>query len=71
MLSKFPFFGDLHFIGLGGVGMSGLARILKELGYSITGSDAESNYYTKGLEEVGIKVFNWLFFFFKSYLTVC
>jgi UDP-N-acetylmuramate--alanine ligase len=58
MISKFSFCGDVHFVGLGGVGMSGLARILKELGYSITGSDAESNSYTKGLEDIGIKIFN-------------
>jgi UDP-N-acetylmuramate--alanine ligase len=57
MLSKISFPGDIHFIGVGGVGMSGLARILKELGYSVTGSDTASSSYTKGLEKIGIKVF--------------
>ncbi len=56
MLSKTFFSGDIHFVGVGGVGMSGLARILKELGYSITGSDTGSNFYTQGLEKIGIKI---------------
>ena len=51
------FDGNVHFVGIGGVGMSGLAHILKELGYLVTGSDSESNSYTMGLEKIGVSVF--------------
>src|SRR5829696_3808058 len=51
-----PFAGRaLHFIGIGGAGMSGLALVAHELGASVTGSDqAESSYYAR-LREVGIE----------------
>jgi UDP-N-acetylmuramate--alanine ligase len=48
---------NIHFVGIGGVGMSGLARILKELNYLVTGSDTVSNGYTHALENLGIRVF--------------
>ena len=47
----------VHFIGIGGVSMSGLARYLKNIGFSVSGSDIASSYYTKILEDEGIKVY--------------
>lgn len=46
-----------HFIGIGGVGMSALARILHEKGHQVSGSDVSKSYVTKELEEIGIEVF--------------
>ncbi|MCE5293749.1 MAG: UDP-N-acetylmuramate--L-alanine ligase [Chlamydiales bacterium] len=46
-----------HFIGIGGIGMSGLARILLQKGKSVQGSDAAKSYVTDGLELAGAKVF--------------
>jgi UDP-N-acetylmuramate--alanine ligase len=46
-----------HFIGIKGSGMSGLAIIMKQLGYEIQGSDYEKHYFTeKGLKENDIKI---------------
>ncbi|WP_341790588.1 UDP-N-acetylmuramate--L-alanine ligase [Rickettsia endosymbiont of Polydrusus tereticollis] len=47
----------IHFIGIGGVGMSGIAEILHNLGYKVQGSDLSENYNTKRLESNGIKIF--------------
>ena len=47
----------IHFLGIGGVGMSGLALILKKLGHHVSGCDIALNNYTKMLEKHGIKVF--------------
>ena len=49
--------GKLHFIGIGGIGMSGIAEILFNLGYEITGSDIKESDTTKRLENMGIKIF--------------
>lgn len=46
-----------HFIGIGGIGMSGLARMLIERGKKVTGSDASSSYVTDGLAQIGAKIF--------------
>jgi UDP-N-acetylmuramate--alanine ligase len=48
--------GTLHFVGIGGIGMSGIAEILHTLGYRVQGSDIASSYNTKRLEEKGIRV---------------
>lgn len=45
-----------HFIGIGGIGMSGLARILVGRGTAVSGSDIASSYVTEGLERAGAKV---------------
>ncbi len=45
-----------HFIAIGGIGMSALARILLDRGATVSGSDASSSYVTKGLEKAGAKV---------------
>ncbi|MFN7171016.1 MAG: UDP-N-acetylmuramate--L-alanine ligase, partial [Candidatus Omnitrophota bacterium] len=50
-------FKKIHFVGIGGIGMSGLARIFKELGYEVTGSDKIENYCTHKLQEMGVKVY--------------
>ncbi len=49
--------GIIHFIGIGGIGMSGIAEILHNMGYKIQGSDASESYVTQRLENIGIKVF--------------
>ena len=49
--------GIIHFIGIGGIGMSAIAQILHNLGYQIQGSDISQNYVVKQLEGMGIKVF--------------
>lgn len=46
-----------HFIGIGGIGMSGLARILLKQNIQVSGSDISSNYVTEGLVKAGAKVF--------------
>ncbi|MDB6081798.1 MAG: Bifunctional enzyme MurC/Ddl, partial [Chlamydiia bacterium] len=46
-----------HFIGIGGIGMSGLARILLSRGYTVTGSDAAASAVTQALEKAGAKVY--------------
>ncbi len=43
----------IHFIGIGGAGMSGLARILIELGYKVSGSDLTQTHITRRLESMG------------------
>lgn len=47
----------IYFCGIGGVSMSGLARILLERGFEVSGSDAKASNITKNLEKTGIKVF--------------
>jgi UDP-N-acetylmuramate--alanine ligase len=48
--------GVIHFVGIGGIGMSGIAEILHSLGYQVQGSDLADNYNVKRLRERGIKV---------------
>lgn len=48
---------DFHFIAIGGVGQSALAKILLRLGYSVSGSDINESKYTKLVSELGAKVF--------------
>ena len=50
-------FGILHFIGIGGIGMSGIAEILLKSGYFIQGSDLNESKITKRLEKIGGKIF--------------
>ncbi len=49
-------FGRVHLIGVGGSGMSGVARILRERGYEVTGSDRSASEVTDALEQIGIRV---------------
>ena len=45
----------LHFIGIGGAGMSGIAEIMLDLGYEVSGSDKRANAATQRLEKLGDK----------------
>ncbi len=47
----------IHFVGIGGIGMSGIAELLLNLGYSVSGSDLNSSAITKNLEELGGKIY--------------
>ena len=47
----------VHFIGIGGIGMSGLAQIMKNMGFYIQGSDSSPNKNTERLLKLGIKIF--------------
>ena len=48
----------IHFVGIGGIGMSGLAQIMKNMGFNIQGSDQFKNKNTAACIKAGIKVFN-------------
>ncbi|MFL5194506.1 MAG: Mur ligase domain-containing protein, partial [Microvirga sp.] len=52
-----PKLGPIHFIGIGGIGMSGIAEVMHNLGYTVQGSDAADNYNVKRLNDKGIKTF--------------
>jgi UDP-N-acetylmuramate--alanine ligase len=47
----------LHFIGIGGAGMSGIAEIMLDLGYEVSGSDKRANEATRHLVNLGAQVF--------------
>jgi UDP-N-acetylmuramate--alanine ligase len=49
--------GPIHFVGIGGIGMSGIAEVLLNLGYQVQGSDASDNANVKRLREKGASVF--------------
>ncbi len=56
-MKALPFdIGTLHFIGIGGIGMSGIAEILHNLGYRVQGSDASENANVQRLRNLGIQV---------------
>jgi UDP-N-acetylmuramate--alanine ligase len=48
--------GTVHFIGIGGIGMSGIAEVMHNLGYTVQGSDIADSYVVEGLRKRGIKV---------------
>ncbi|MFC0202732.1 UDP-N-acetylmuramate--L-alanine ligase [Novosphingobium soli] len=48
--------GTIHFVGIGGIGMSGIAEVMHNLGYSVQGSDIAESYVVEGLRARGIKV---------------
>src|SRR5580698_677688 len=49
--------GPVHFIGIGGIGMSGIAEIMLRRGYTVQGSDARESANTERLRGLGAKVF--------------
>jgi UDP-N-acetylmuramate--alanine ligase len=49
--------GTIHFVGIGGIGMSGIAEVLHTLGYAVQGSDINESANVKRLREAGIAVF--------------
>jgi len=48
--------GTIHFVGIGGIGMSGIAEVMHNLGYSVQGSDIAEGYVVEGLRQRGIPV---------------
>jgi UDP-N-acetylmuramate--alanine ligase len=55
---KFKKIKHIHFVGIGGAGMSGIAELLLNLGYKVTGSDFKSTETTQRLEDLGIRIFD-------------
>jgi UDP-N-acetylmuramate--alanine ligase len=53
----FKRYQQIHFVGIGGVGMSGIAEVLLNMGYRVTGSDWKRNDSVERLERLGAKVF--------------
>src|SRR5712691_10345665 len=53
----FKRYQQIHFVGIGGAGMSGIAEILLNLGYRVTGSDQRRNEAVERLEQLGAKIF--------------
>lgn len=49
--------GIIHFVGIGGIGMSGIAEVMNGMGYSVQGSDLSKNANTERLSSKGIKIF--------------
>ena len=48
--------GTIHFVGIGGIGMSGIAEVMHQLGYKVRGSDIAENYVVEKLRKAGIRV---------------
>jgi UDP-N-acetylmuramate--alanine ligase len=48
--------GTIHFVGIGGIGMSGIAEVMHQLGYSVQGSDVADSYVVEKLRKTGIPV---------------
>jgi UDP-N-acetylmuramate--alanine ligase len=53
----FERYRGIHFVGIGGIGMSGIAEVLHNLGYEVTGSDLKDSDTTRRLRDLGIKVY--------------
>ena len=48
--------GTIHFVGIGGIGMSGIAEVMRNLGYQVQGSDVAEGYVVEGLRAKGVSV---------------
>ncbi|HEX8654487.1 MAG TPA: UDP-N-acetylmuramate--L-alanine ligase [Allosphingosinicella sp.] len=48
--------GTIHFVGIGGIGMSGIAEVMHILGYKVQGSDVAEGYVVEGLRKAGIPI---------------
>ena len=48
--------GTIHFVGIGGIGMSGIAEVMHQLGYKVQGSDVADSYVVEKLRKAGIPV---------------
>ena len=48
----------IHFVGVGGIGMSGIAELLLNLGYEVSGSDIRESAVTQRLSQLGGKIFS-------------
>jgi UDP-N-acetylmuramate--alanine ligase len=49
--------GPVHFVGIGGIGMSGIAEVMGILGYEVQGSDARESSNTERLKKQGVRIF--------------
>src|SRR5262249_36204806 len=49
--------GPVHFVGIGGIGMSGIAEVMLNLGYMVQGSDQAESANVKRLRDKGVKIF--------------
>ena len=49
--------GPVHFVGIGGIGMSGIAEIMLRVGYTVQGSDVRVSANTERLEKLGARIF--------------
>jgi len=47
----------IHFVGIGGIGMSGLAQIMKDMGFNVQGSDVANSKNVERCKKNGIKIF--------------
>lgn len=57
LATKVPFdMGPIHFVGIGGIGMSGIAEVMLNLGYQVQGSDMKESVITKRLEALGARI---------------
>ncbi len=58
LATKVPFdLGPIHFVGIGGIGMSGIAEVMLNLGYQVQGSDARESTNTARLKRLGAEIF--------------
>jgi UDP-N-acetylmuramate--alanine ligase len=48
--------GTIHFVGIGGIGMSGIAEVMHQLGYKVQGSDVSDSYVVEKLRKAGIPI---------------
>jgi len=53
---KFRKISDIYFVGIGGIGMSGIAELLHNLNFNISGSDVSDNENVKRLQKLGINI---------------
>jgi UDP-N-acetylmuramate--alanine ligase len=58
MMVSFRNFQRIHLVGIGGIGMSGIAEVLLTLGYSVSGSDTKSSPITERLQNLGATVYD-------------
>jgi len=57
MMVTFRNFQRIHMVGIGGIGMSGIAEVLLTLGYSVSGSDTKLSTITERLQDLGATIF--------------
>src|ERR1700730_1368565 len=57
MMVSFRNFQRIHLVGIGGIGMSGIAEVLLTLGYSVSGSDVRPSAITERLQNLGATIF--------------
>src|SRR5690348_15266236 len=57
MMVSFRNFQRIHLVGIGGIGMSGIAEVLLTLGYSVSGSDTKLSTLTERLQDSGATIY--------------